>query len=105
MHTFLTSIRTRIVCFNSRDSLKWEIRDISYGRISLLSAQMLRLTFITPEAIESIFILYRITGDESLRDEAWRMFQAIEEHTKTKYGNAALDDITQIPPPKSDSMD
>jgi mannosyl-oligosaccharide alpha-1,2-mannosidase len=33
------------------------------------------------------------------------MFQAIEKHTQTKYGSAALDDITELPPPKSDSME
>lgn len=59
----------------------------------------------SPEAIESVFILYRITGDESLRDEAWEMFQSVDKYTKTEYGNAALDDITEMPPTKSDSME
>jgi len=58
-----------------------------------------------PEAIESVFILYRITGDESLRDDAWEMFQSIDKYTKTEYGNAALDDMTEMPPTKSDSME
>lgn len=72
---------------------------------SLSTFQPIELTHPSPEAIESIFILYRITGDESLRDDAWRMFQAIEDHTKTEFGSAALDNVTVVPPPKSDSME
>ncbi|KAK4186370.1 endoplasmic reticulum mannosyl-oligosaccharide 1,2-alpha-mannosidase [Podospora australis] len=30
---------------------------------------------LRPEAIESIFLLYRMTGKEELRDVAWRMFE------------------------------
>ena len=59
---------------------------------------------LRPEAIESVFILYRITGDESLRDSAWAMFQSIEKHTTTEYGNTALDDVTVLPAKKGDSM-
>ena len=60
---------------------------------------------LRPEAIESLFILYRITGDETLREEAWKIFEAIENHTKTEYGNAALVDVTLVSAPKTDSME
>ena len=60
---------------------------------------------LRPEAIESLFVLYRITGDETLREEAWKIFEAIEEHTKTKYGYAALRDVTQLPAPQEDNME
>lgn len=63
------------------------------------------LTTTSPEAIESIFILYRITGDQTLQDSAWRMFQSIAHHTEAQYGNAALEDITKLPPPKADTME
>jgi mannosyl-oligosaccharide alpha-1,2-mannosidase len=33
------------------------------------------------------------------------MFQSISHHTEAQYGNAALDDVTTFPPPKSDSME
>ena len=58
-----------------------------------------------PEAIESIFILYRITGDASLQDTAWKMFQSIEHYTKSDIAHAALDDVTTIDAPKADSME
>ena len=58
-----------------------------------------------PEAIESVFILYRITGDTVLQDKAWKMFQAIEKYTRTDIAHAALDDVTVANPPKSDRME
>ncbi|KAH8601873.1 glycoside hydrolase [Bisporella sp. PMI_857] len=60
---------------------------------------------LRPEAIESILILYRVTGDENLRDHAWTMFQAIEHHTATRYGNTALNDVSKDTPPKIDRME
>lgn len=58
-----------------------------------------------PEAIESVFILYRITGDKTLQDKAWDMFQSIDKHTRTDIAHAALDDITVPQPPKADRME
>ncbi|KLJ07432.1 hypothetical protein EMPG_17097 [Blastomyces silverae] len=53
-----------------------------------------RRHILRPEAIESVFILYRITGRTELLDTAWDMFTAIEEMTKAPFGNAALNDVT-----------
>ncbi|MCJ1438300.1 phosphatidylinositol-3,5-bisphosphate 5-phosphatase [Xylographa pallens] len=58
-----------------------------------------------PEAIESVFILYRITGDTTLQDKAWNMFQAIEKHTRTDIAHASLIDVTLSVPAKSDRME
>ncbi|KAK5137035.1 hypothetical protein LTR08_001044 [Meristemomyces frigidus] len=49
---------------------------------------------LRPEAIESVFILYRITGEEYLQEAAWDMFTAISNATETHLANAALSDIT-----------
>lgn len=48
---------------------------------------------LRPEAIESVFILYRITGKKDLLDVAWRMFQAIKESTETKHAHSAISDV------------
>ncbi|KAF2162808.1 glycoside hydrolase family 47 protein [Zasmidium cellare ATCC 36951] len=53
---------------------------------------------LRPEAIESVFVLYRITGDESLQDRAWDMFQSITNATKTDIAYAALKDVRQLEP-------
>ncbi|ATZ51000.1 hypothetical protein BCIN_06g04560 [Botrytis cinerea B05.10] len=61
---------------------------------------------LRPEAIESVFILYRITGDPKLREQAWTMFNNIIKHTITEIAHAALDDCTVSDnPPKADRME
>ncbi len=52
------------------------------------------LTAHSPEAIESIFVLYRITGDPSLADSAWRMFESIDNATRTDIAHSAIADVT-----------
>jgi mannosyl-oligosaccharide alpha-1,2-mannosidase len=49
---------------------------------------------LRPEAIESIFLLYRMTGKEDLRDLAWRMWESIMKATETPLGNSAIADVT-----------
>jgi len=64
-----------------------------------------RRYILRPEAIESIFVLYRITGDRSLLDSAWQMFQAIEKHTRTELAYAEIEDVTVEQPEKADRME
>lgn len=62
--------------------------------------------YLRPEAIESVFYLYRITGDSKWQDIAWDMFQSIKKVTETKYGFSAIDDVTRGGTPKKvDSME
>lgn len=60
---------------------------------------------LRPEAIESIFILYRLTGDPTLLEAAWTMFTTIETHTRTRYGHAGLKDVLTPDSPKDDKME
>lgn len=60
---------------------------------------------LRPEAIESIFYMYRITGDSKYQDIAWEMFQAVNTHTQTDLANAAIIDVMKTPPEKYDSME
>ncbi|KAB2576125.1 Mannosyl-oligosaccharide alpha-1,2-mannosidase [Lasiodiplodia theobromae] len=66
-----------------------------------------RRYILRPEAIESVFVLYRITGAQSLQAAAWDMFTAIQQSTKTDLANAALADctVTDGNPPQTDSME
>ncbi|KAK2073762.1 hypothetical protein P8C59_008012 [Phyllachora maydis] len=48
---------------------------------------------LRPEAIESLFILYRITGKRELQDVAWRMYSSIQQATETRYANSAIVDV------------
>ncbi|KAJ5384841.1 hypothetical protein N7517_002752 [Penicillium concentricum] len=49
---------------------------------------------LRPDAIESMFTLYRVSGREDLLDAAWDMFQAMQGATQTKNGNAAIFAVT-----------
>ena len=60
---------------------------------------------LRPEAIESVFVLYRITGDKTLQDRAWKMFQAIETATKTEIAYASIKDVNEEQPELLDSME
>ena len=53
-----------------------------------------RRYLLRPEAVESVFLLYRITGAAGLQETAWEMWTAIDRHTRTTYGNAAVADVT-----------
>ncbi|KAK2877217.1 hypothetical protein FQN49_001341 [Arthroderma sp. PD_2] len=60
---------------------------------------------LRPEAIESVFILYRITGDTTLQDKGWEMFKAIEKISKTKIGYGAIEDVASTKPIIIDEME
>lgn len=60
---------------------------------------------LRPEAIESVFILYRLTGDRRYQDAAWDMFRAIEKVTRTEIANAGIKDVTVEEPEKEDRME
>ncbi|KAL4781640.1 glycoside hydrolase [Aspergillus varians] len=48
---------------------------------------------LRPEAIESVFYMWRITGEEKYREAAWEMYLAIEAATRTEFGNADVRDV------------
>lgn len=45
---------------------------------------------LRPEAIESVFYMYRITGDEIWREKGWKMFTAIRAAARARYGHASV---------------
>ncbi|KAH8709963.1 glycosyl hydrolase family 47-domain-containing protein [Phaeosphaeriaceae sp. PMI808] len=52
---------------------------------------------LRPEAIESVFIMYRITGDRKWLGYAWNMFTAIVNTSRTPYANGQVRDVTFSP--------
>lgn len=55
---------------------------------------------LRPETLESIFYYYRVTQDTSYQDWAWKVFQAINEYTRTDSGFTMIKNVDTIPPPK-----
>lgn len=65
-----------------------------------------RHNLLRPETVESLFYLYRITGDSKYREWGWQIFEAFEKYTKIDSGGyTSLDDVTVIPPPRRDKME
>ncbi|KAI1139319.1 glycoside hydrolase family 47 protein [Hypoxylon sp. FL0543] len=63
---------------------------------------------LRPEAIESVFIMYRVTGNPVWQDLGWGMFTAIANGTQTERGtHAAVEDVTHARDslPQSDYME
>lgn len=40
--------------------------------------------------MESLYLLWRTTGEHRWREYAWRIFESIEKHTKTESGYASV---------------
>ncbi|KAK9234500.1 glycoside hydrolase [Lipomyces kononenkoae] len=49
---------------------------------------------LRPEALESIFIMYRVTGDKEWQDKGWQMFTAINKYCRTATAYSAISDVT-----------
>ena len=63
---------------------------------------------LRPEALESVFVMYRITGDVAWANRAWDMWQAIDDLTHTPLASAAVRSVNPPagePPALDDSME
>ncbi|RYP46438.1 hypothetical protein DL768_007350 [Monosporascus sp. mg162] len=60
---------------------------------------------LRPEAIESVWYMYRITGDTTWQDKGWKMFEAIIRNTQTEAGHSAIDNVMTPNPSKTNEME
>ncbi|KAH7009132.1 family 47 glycosyl hydrolase [Microdochium trichocladiopsis] len=100
-----------------RDNNVRDVESLSYSQlVQLVTEKNLPRGFtaipddaylLRPEAIESIFILYRATGRKDLHDVAWNMFTAIDRITRTEFGNSAVRGVSSLrgKPLQTDSME
>ncbi|KAF2105257.1 mannosyl-oligosaccharide 1,2-alpha-mannosidase [Lophiotrema nucula] len=60
-----------------------------------------------PETVESLFYMWRITGDEQYRSWGWDMFESFVKHTlvENSGGFTSVSDVRTIPPPSRDNME
>ena len=59
----------------------------------------------SPEAIESVWYMYRITGDPVWMEKGWRMWESVIKAVRTEVGHSAVDDILDETPAQSDEME
>lgn len=64
-----------------------------------------RKYILRPEAIESVWYMYRITGDTTWQDKGWKMFTSIVNVTSTEFGHSAVNDVTRDVPYQVDEME
>ena len=67
--------------------------NLKEGFVDVLDARYM----LRPETIESLFVMWRITGDPKFQDQAWEMFEAINRLCKSKYGYAGIRDVMLNP--------
>jgi len=58
-----------------------------------------------PETIESVFYMWRITGDPQWQERGWQMFCSWVTHSMTKHGFAAISNVLHVPAMLYDSME
>ncbi|KAK9384613.1 glycosyl hydrolase family 47-domain-containing protein [Lipomyces mesembrius] len=74
------------------DTDRWEVGGWYDQPRSFLSQDGRYL--LRPEGLESIFILYRVTGDREWQDKGWQMFSAINKYCRTATAFSAIADVT-----------
>ncbi|KAJ2080179.1 hypothetical protein H4R24_003267 [Coemansia sp. RSA 988] len=62
---------------------------------------------LRPETLESLMVMYRVTGDKIYKEWGWQIFRAIEKWTKTPSAYSAYRDVTSTKGSKelTDSME
>lgn len=60
---------------------------------------------LRPEAIESVWYMYRITGDPIWMEKGWKMWEATIAAIKTPLAHSAIDNVLSDEPKKKDEME
>ena len=61
-----------------------------------------------PETVESLFVLWRITGDPVYQERGWKIFEAFERHTRLGGGGegyTSIDNVNAVPSTLRDNME
>jgi len=72
-----------------------------YGRLPTKEERDYKIVYdkylMRPETIESIYVLYRTTGDVKWRHVGWGIFEALERYTKYSIGYSSLYGVDNVP--------
>jgi mannosyl-oligosaccharide alpha-1,2-mannosidase len=81
-----------------------ETRDISFGKFSFVCLEGILISS-SPEALESVFYMHRITGDPKWRTAGWQMTSSILKATRTTFGHASIQDVNSLETEYADEME
>ncbi|KAG6885153.1 hypothetical protein C0993_005516 [Termitomyces sp. T159_Od127] len=80
----------------------WYIKGARPGEFPPYDARYM----LRPETVESLFLAYRLTGDQLYRDHGWKIFQSIEKHCKIASGGyATVVNVDENPARHEDKME
>eukprot|EP01118_Nematostelium_gracile_P009339 TRINITY_DN3135_c0_g1_i2.p1 TRINITY_DN3135_c0_g1~~TRINITY_DN3135_c0_g1_i2.p1 ORF type:complete len:553 (-),score=112.58 TRINITY_DN3135_c0_g1_i2:19-1677(-) len=63
-----------------------------------------RRYLLRPETLESLFVLWRTTHNETYREWAWNIFESLDKFCKTPSSFSGLEDVTSTNPKWNNSM-
>ncbi|OJJ40350.1 hypothetical protein ASPWEDRAFT_101200 [Aspergillus wentii DTO 134E9] len=91
-----TNLPVKPSSLSHEDFVNARIRDqrLPPGMVSITQRKYL----LRPEAIESVFIMFRLTGDDYWRQKGWKMFEAVSKYTQTELAHSSIDDVTSETP-------
>jgi mannosyl-oligosaccharide alpha-1,2-mannosidase len=80
----------------------WYIKGAGVGEFPPYDARYM----LRPETVESLFIAFRLTGDERYREHGWKIFRAIETHCRIPSGGyATIVNVDEVPVRHEDKME
>eukprot|EP00026_Physarum_polycephalum_P003609 Phypoly_transcript_03622.p1 GENE.Phypoly_transcript_03622~~Phypoly_transcript_03622.p1 ORF type:complete len:584 (+),score=103.39 Phypoly_transcript_03622:66-1817(+) len=94
-----TNIGPERVSFRPLNKNKKDTNPLALGFTVASGKYLLR-----PETIESLFYLWRYTGDKIYRDWGWAIFEGLEKYCKTPSSYSGLQDVQSKTPQQNDSM-
>lgn len=77
------------------------LKKLSPGFAKIMDGRYL----LRPEAIESVFIMHRITADPYWAESGWNMFRSIVAHTKTDLAHSAIENVMSPAPSQVDECE
>ncbi|KAG6870532.1 hypothetical protein C0992_013092, partial [Termitomyces sp. T32_za158] len=60
--------------------------------------------FLRPETVESIYYMWKTTGEEKWRERGYEIFVALERHARTQYGYTSVAHVDMDPVRPLDDM-
>ncbi len=57
---------------------------VEFGEGGMATNEKARHNLLRPEAMEAMFVLWRVTRKETYREWAWRMFEAFERNCRVR---------------------
>jgi hypothetical protein len=103
---------------NTLSQIDPDVQKLAADRAAALKAEEMKISrpasfhdfmdtryILRPEAIESVFYMWRITGDPIWQDKGWQMWESIEKVSWTELAYSAIANVNDANSDKTDSME